>query len=283
MDSKLLFTAWSQFADKKLQEVGAFIRSFAVHPGFVKTKLWNAASLSEKMNLTQRLFFEKSETVAENIAYVALSSDFKNSGGIFLVNNNVVEPHPLCQDEYFQNSLWMYSCKLLQLEDNLLCPINEEESILDDDNAQLNYNDKNLILEGEDDEELCTQSSSSCPDCKMLSNQFSPNPLNNGFPITDCTEPFVSCNGHFWKHSFHISFNFRILKCFSSSPSSKDLKDREAEAGFCYKPYYEYFINTLFNHWTLNKRGLKYLETVSIFILRNIGRFNSYFKIFKKA
>lgn len=58
MDTKLMMTAWSEFLDTKLQKIGAFVRAFSVHPGFVKTDMWSRVGWIDKLGIVNRLLFE---------------------------------------------------------------------------------------------------------------------------------------------------------------------------------------------------------------------------------
>lgn len=95
MDTKLMLTAWSGFLDKRLQKIGASVRSYSVHPGFVKTEMWNRVGWVHKIGILHRLFFEvcaipiisifptpnhtnystlqRTHSAAESIAYTSLS------------------------------------------------------------------------------------------------------------------------------------------------------------------------------------------------------------------
>lgn len=53
-----MLTAWSEFLDRKLQKIGSSVRSYAVHPGFTKTGMWDQVGWVDKIGILHRLFFE---------------------------------------------------------------------------------------------------------------------------------------------------------------------------------------------------------------------------------
>jgi hypothetical protein len=61
-----MLTAWSDFLDKKLEKLGAFVRSYSVHPGFVKTELWNHVGWVNRLGVVDNLFFEVSINIYTN-------------------------------------------------------------------------------------------------------------------------------------------------------------------------------------------------------------------------
>jgi NAD(P)-dependent dehydrogenase (short-subunit alcohol dehydrogenase family) len=60
MDSKLMMVAYSNYLDQQLQRVGASVRSYAVHPGFVKTRPWDNVHWVKRMGFLQYLIFRVS-------------------------------------------------------------------------------------------------------------------------------------------------------------------------------------------------------------------------------
>ncbi|XP_035702172.1 dehydrogenase/reductase SDR family member on chromosome X isoform X2 [Folsomia candida] len=287
MDTKLMLTAWSGFLDKRLQKIGASVRSYSVHPGFVKTEMWNRVGWVHKIGILHRLFFERTHSAAESIAYTSLSPQLEGSGGVFLANNELVEPHPLCKDEKFQNKLWDLSCKILNIEENELAPLHEldfgEMNSDDEEMDQVKHvhidhkNQNEIDLEYIEEFHAC--------DYKYFGDEFSPyksdlknaSSLNSG--VDDSQKSSSSSFLTSWKHSVKLKLNLKVFKYFSLSSLEETPRMRQTPGNKNTKPYYEYFINSLFSHWNLNKSCLRYLEVVSIFVLRRLDRFNSQFKL----
>lgn len=69
MDTKLMLTAWSDFLDRKLQKIGAFVRSYSVHPGFVKTDLWSQVGWMRKFGMLHHLIFEVNINFIDTFLY----------------------------------------------------------------------------------------------------------------------------------------------------------------------------------------------------------------------
>lgn len=58
MDSKLLQVTFSNFLDKQLKGAGTLVRSFTVHPGFVKTDLWDQVGWVHRIGILHHLLFK---------------------------------------------------------------------------------------------------------------------------------------------------------------------------------------------------------------------------------
>lgn len=163
------------------------------------------------------------------------------------------------------------------MKENGLEPVIDSELDLTEANDAHNKNQGEIDLDFL--EEFSLNSSTSCDYGYFQGGEF-PYPLFTSKEKADQTKTnnpssssskcsFITS----WKHSIKLNLDFKIFKYLSS------VEEPKVKVSPPSKPYYEYFINSLFSHSNLNKSWLRYLEGLSIFVLRRLDRFNSQFKL----
>ncbi|CAL8121984.1 unnamed protein product [Orchesella dallaii] len=115
MDSKFCQVVFSNFLNSLLQFNSAFVRSYAVHPGFVKTDRWKYSDWVKRLGVLQRLLFKRTDQAAETILYTALSPELEEKGGLFISNCEPLEPLATTEDAMLQRRLWNMSCSYVDL------------------------------------------------------------------------------------------------------------------------------------------------------------------------
>jgi hypothetical protein len=178
------------------------------------------------------------------VAYAAFSPELEDKGGVFICNNEQMQPHPLASNEEFQRRLWEISHEYLQIEDNL-CP-----------------------------DELGSETTELPPPSH---HQEEATPFNN-ISMTKTELDFENGNASTSFNGGEAKFSWEIMRATISSVTDSDVRHPPSFA----KPYYEYFISNLFTHLNLNKTWFfSYLEIFSIFLLHSLDKFNSQFKLFQ--
>lgn len=175
-------------------------------------------------------------------------------------------------------------------EDNSLAPIDDLD--LDEDQKEIGYVDVDYKNQNDTDLGFIHEEQfHACGIFKDYDDEFppyknDPRPCKRGDGGVSSRDTSIdtqrSTNSTFsfitsWKHSVKVKLNLKVLKYLSLSPPAEmSPVNNQIPTS---KPYYEYFINSLFSHWNLNKSCLRYLEVLSIFLLRRLDRLNSQFKL----
>jgi len=111
-NSKLMQVISSTFLDIKFQSEGNGVHCHSVHPGVVRTELYDAAPCACLTRILGKLFFKSPEQGADSVVYAALSPEIENEGGRFYANSKSYMPNSKVFDASLQRKLWDVSCEL---------------------------------------------------------------------------------------------------------------------------------------------------------------------------
>lgn len=101
--------------DENLVGENAPVKCYAMHPGFIKSNLYNQNWYSKFTTLATGFLFKSESQGGKRVLYTALSTEVENLNGNYFANCRVTEPIALVRNPQNQQKLWQVSCQLLDI------------------------------------------------------------------------------------------------------------------------------------------------------------------------
>jgi NAD(P)-dependent dehydrogenase (short-subunit alcohol dehydrogenase family) len=115
-NSKLMQVISSTYLDSKFQSEGNGVHCHSVHPGIVRTDLYQHLPCQCFMSCISKMMFKTPEQGADSVLYACLSPEIENEGGRFYANSKSYMPNSKVFDPNLQKKLWDISCQLCGLD-----------------------------------------------------------------------------------------------------------------------------------------------------------------------
>lgn len=115
-DSKLAIVASSNLLDKRLRDNYDRVSVCAVHPGVVRSNLWNNLSWFSSLvvAIPAKLTYLTAEQGADTILYAAVSPEVEGQSGCYYDNSRKCKSSKLSYEEEFQTSLWTQTILMIE-------------------------------------------------------------------------------------------------------------------------------------------------------------------------
>ncbi|XP_065584143.1 dehydrogenase/reductase SDR family member on chromosome X-like isoform X2 [Artemia franciscana] len=117
--SKLAQVLFTFYLNKLISLRQGNVNVYAVHPGFIKTNLYDQAWYARFMVLTSNFMFKTPEQGAERSIYCALSPDAESLSGHYFENCKSTRALEIAYNEELQKNLFDKSCELLGIKEFL--------------------------------------------------------------------------------------------------------------------------------------------------------------------
>ncbi len=127
--SKLYNIMFTFYLAKKLQKKRITVN--AVHPGFIKSKIYIGGFLLKLLMNFLKLFAKPQKEGASAPVYIAKSPDLENVTGKYFKKKKQAKANKIAYDEEKQKELWQMSLRVTGIEDPFDDPLSNVSKILD--------------------------------------------------------------------------------------------------------------------------------------------------------
>lgn len=107
---------FTKVLDEKLIETDKPVRTYAVHPGFIRSNLYTQTWYAKLCTAAMGFMFKSEADGAKRVVFSALSPTMEIQSGNYFENCQVVKPIALTRNRENQTKLWDISCQLLDIQ-----------------------------------------------------------------------------------------------------------------------------------------------------------------------